>query len=82
MVVLTTNAVECIGNTELWTWFGVSYRFYLIATHEIADARSPQQSMAFLICSLPSLGVMVCIILERGGGGRGGGKQLESVDGI
>ena len=56
MVVLTTKAVECIGINELWAGFGVSYRFCLIATHEIADA---QQSMAFLKCFLPSLGVMV-----------------------
>ena len=59
MVVLTTKAVECIGITELWAGFGVSYRFCLFATHEIADALSPQQSMAFLMCSLPSLGVKV-----------------------
>ena len=77
VVVLTTKAVESIGITELLAGFGVCYRFCLIATHEIADALSPQQSMAFLICSLPSLGVMVYIILvgRGGGGGEGGGRE-------
>ena len=80
-IVLTTKAVECIGITELWAGFGVSYRFCLIATHETSDALSPQQSMAFLICSLLSLGVIVYIILGGVGkgvgvGGRGGEKQL------
>ena len=73
MVVLTTKAVECIGITELWAGFGVSYRFCLIATHEIADTLSPIHG----ICSLPSLGVMVCIIR-----GFFWGDSLENVDGI